>query len=52
MVTDGGDAARQRRPRRVLHGRHDLAVLAAGQVADRIGARVEGQVDVGVDESG
>jgi hypothetical protein len=50
-IADGGDATAQRDPAGVRHRRHDLVVPAAVQVADRVGARVEGQVDMGVDQT-
>ncbi len=51
-VADGGDPAAQGGLARPGHGLDDLAVGPAGQVRDRLGAGVEGQVDVRVDQPG
>jgi len=52
QVPDGGDAAAQRRPRGSDHRFRRLVIAALGQTADWVGAGVEGQVGVAVDQAG
>jgi hypothetical protein len=51
-VPDGGDAGGQREPGTGPHRRENLLVVRVRQAGDRIGARVEHQMDVRVDEPG
>ncbi|GAB3875509.1 hypothetical protein GCM10029964_019870 [Kibdelosporangium lantanae] len=51
QVADGGHTRAHGRPARLGHGRDDVGVRPCGERGDRIGASVEREVDVRVDQT-